>query len=41
VDEVDLPHPGRADDGLSSLFDTMPAAFCLLDAQWRFRYLNA
>ena len=34
---------GRAPDGvdLVRVLDAMPAAFCLLDREWRFRYINA
>lgn len=31
----------RADADLVRFLDTMPAAFCVLDARWRFRYVNA
>ena len=33
------PEPDGVD--LIRMLDAMPAAFCLLDPQWRFRYLNA
>jgi PAS domain S-box-containing protein len=32
------PHPGAV---LVRFLETMPAAFCLLDAEWRFGYVNA
>jgi PAS domain S-box-containing protein len=42
VDDRDLPVPGRCDGAdLVRLLESMPAAFCSLDAQWRFRYVNA
>ncbi|SFF63936.1 SpoIIE family protein phosphatase [Blastococcus tunisiensis] len=31
----------RADATLAEFLETMPAAFCVLDARWRFRYVNA
>jgi PAS domain S-box-containing protein len=38
-----LPCPGTAPDAaeLVRMLDAMPAAFCLLDPEWRFRYINA
>ena len=34
---------GREPHGLDlvRMLDAMPAAFCLLDREWRFRYINA
>ena len=32
---------GHAGDGLVRFLETMPAAFCFLDARWRFGYVNA
>ena len=37
--ELDAPGPDGVD--LVRVLDAMPAAFCLLDPEWRFRYLNA
>ncbi|MCW2702390.1 MAG: putative sensor protein [Blastococcus sp.] len=38
-----VPGPSGARHGaeLVRFLETMPAAFCLLDTQWRFRYVNA
>jgi serine phosphatase RsbU (regulator of sigma subunit) len=45
VDEVELWQRegagGRSDADLVRFLETMPAAFCFLDARWRFRYVNA
>jgi serine phosphatase RsbU (regulator of sigma subunit)/PAS domain-containing protein len=35
------PEGGLAEPDLVRFLETMPAAFCFLDAQWRFRYVNA
>ena len=38
-----VPRPVRRAHGadLVRFLETMPAAFCFLDPQWRFRYVNA
>ncbi|MGY1803310.1 SpoIIE family protein phosphatase [Blastococcus sp. SYSU D00922] len=41
VDEHETRHLPGTEDDLVRFLESMPAAFCSLDAGWRFRYVNA